>query len=141
MKWTVLIAALALTGCATTLSTEKAASLRTEVSQMGTSDICVMLHGRTGHTPSEATANINQIMVDELVSRDAITADEYATASQHKIQMGMGECGLLIAFGRPDDINRTVIQGAPISKQYVYRAIYSATYVYTEGGKITAWQD
>ena len=54
------------------------------------------------------------------------------------LRIGMSECDLFASLGSPDQQNRTVTARS-INIQYVYRS--SRTYVYTENGQVTSWQD
>lgn len=53
------------------------------------------------------------------------------------IRIGMSECSLYASWGDPKDINSSVGRWG-VHKQHVYGG---RQYVYTENGRITAWQD
>ena len=79
----------------------------------------------------------------ELKRRDELTEDEWSSAEEEEIFIGMSELGLVCSWGYPSiygDINESNY-GDGIERQWVYRAgSYSdATYVYTKGGAISAW--
>ncbi|HOB44476.1 MAG TPA: hypothetical protein PKH75_15135 [Bacillota bacterium] len=58
-----------------------------------------------------------------------------------KIMLGMNEEEVILAWGKPNDINRSVYTSG-VHEQWVYRkGSYSAYYVYLENGKLTAMQD
>ena len=63
-------------------------------------------------------------------------AKREATIKAGKITLGMPKSEVLRAWGRPDDINRTVGDYGT-SEQWVY----GYQYVYFEGDTVTAWQD
>ncbi len=55
-----------------------------------------------------------------------------------EIRMGMSECELYASWGHPNSQNRTVGSWG-VHIQHVYRDFRS--YVYTENGRVTSWQD
>lgn len=68
---------------------------------------------------------------------------EYSAIVDQKIVIGMSEEGLLLSWGEPDEINRTV-DSYHTNKQYVYKLSKlqsKYTYVYVEDGKVISWQD
>lgn len=54
-----------------------------------------------------------------------------------KIKLGMSECELYASWGIPEEKNQSVGQWG-INVQHVYG---NGTYVYTENGKVTSWQN
>ena len=61
-------------------------------------------------------------------------ADREATIRAGKIMIGMTKSEVLRAWGKPDDINRTVGEGYGTSEQWVY----GHQYVYIDNGVVTA---
>lgn len=61
---------------------------------------------------------------------------EYEAIKNKQVQPGMSEDALLLTFGVPDRVNRTVTQNR-LMKQY----IYNHRYVYVENGIVTTVQD
>lgn len=60
-----------------------------------------------------------------------------ARVRAEKIRIGDSECHLFAAWGLPNNSNRTVTRSG-VSTQHVYGR---GNYVYTDNGRITAWQD
>jgi hypothetical protein len=58
--------------------------------------------------------------------------------SKRQVRIGSNECTLLAALGEPVTVNRTVTRNA-VSKQFVFGD--DRIYVYTENGRVRAWQD
>lgn len=57
-----------------------------------------------------------------------------------KIRIGMTKKQVLLSWGQPRDVNRTV--GAwGVHEQWVYGSIYAGNYLYFEDGVLTSWQD
>jgi hypothetical protein len=78
----------------------------------------------------------------ELISRKAISENEWKLVDTRKVGIGMGEVALFCAWGQPSTVNESVsAQGT--RRQWVYRACDAckAQYVYTVNGKVTAMQD
>lgn len=87
--------------------------------------LCALFR-RTGTTESEA----------ELYRRKAFTPLEMSLIVKGSVNIGMSEAAMLCSLGPADDRNRTVtISGERI------QWIYGRRYIYTDNGKITAWQD
>lgn len=62
---------------------------------------------------------------------------EYEQVALNKqVTLGMPESLLLLSWGKPQDINTTVVPNK-VHKQYVYG---SGVYVYTDNGIISSWQ-
>lgn len=59
----------------------------------------------------------------------------WETICTSKIMIGMTEEDLILSWGRPEKINKTVVSGI-VSEQYVY----NNQYVYVENGKVTSFQ-
>lgn len=82
-------------------------------------------------------------MRTELVSRGAVTLDEWDLVEKGAIRIGMSQCALYASWGSPSRQNRSV-SGSAERIQHVYNAGYryiKATYVYTVNGRVTSWQD
>lgn len=80
---------------------------------------------------------------DEITRRNLLTPEEWQLASERKLRRGMSQCAMYVSWGNPDRENRSVGSwGTHI--QHVYHAglrYVSPTYVYTQNGKVTSWQD
>ena len=75
-------------------------------------------------------------LVKKELARRKLKLDDSLIRKGH-IKMGISECQLYASWGMPEDQNRTV-GGWGVHIQYVYG---SGTYVYTENGRVTSWQD
>jgi len=63
------------------------------------------------------------------------------TIAKRQIRIGFSEEQAIAAWGRPDDINRTVGQWGS-HEQWVYeRGDYEMQYLYFENGVLTSFQD
>jgi hypothetical protein len=60
-----------------------------------------------------------------------------ALVTKGLIKIGSSECQLYASWGLPEDQNRTV-GGWGVHIQHIYG---NGTYVYTENGRVTSWQD
>lgn len=79
--------------------------------------------------------NMRDLLKEQIMDRH-LTVSEY-TASKKAVRIGSTECDLAAGYGLPKYKNRSVGSwGTHI--QWVY---YGNTYVYTENGKVTSWQD
>ena len=78
----------------------------------------------------------------EIRRRGLLSEKEWQAAAQGAVFLGMSTCGLYASLGRPHHENKTVTASTD-RIQHVYRGIYSVrgTYVYTDRGKVTAWQN
>ncbi len=61
---------------------------------------------------------------------------DIASVKKGTIKIGMSECSMLAAWGEPESSNRSVGRWG-VHTQHVYHS----TYIYTENGIITSWQD
>ena len=77
-----------------------------------------------------------QEAVDALIRRRIFTGAEIAQIISRQITIGMRERAMLCAMGAPTRVNRTV---TAISEDKQH--IYGSTYIYTENGVVTAFQD
>jgi len=79
----------------------------------------------------------------EIERRKLLSQDDWDTVAQRKIKRGMSQCAMYASWGRPDRENRSVGSwGTHI--QHIFNSGYTyikPTYVYTENGKVTSWQD
>lgn len=82
----------------------------------------------------------NELMFKEAKMRQLITDDEIRLIRKKRIKLGMSETALLISWGYPRRINRSV-GSYGVHKQYVYGSSSNRTYVYVENGKVKSWQD
>ena len=78
---------------------------------------------------------ITKLVKRELVRRKFKLED--SLVRKRSIKIGISECQLYASWGMPEDQNRTV-GGWGVHIQHVYG---SGTYVYTENGRVTSWQD
>jgi hypothetical protein len=76
-----------------------------------------------------------KIVKKELVCRK-LKLDDSLVRKEH-VNMGISECQLFASWGLPSDQNRSVGSWG-VHTQHIY---YSGTYVYTENGRVTSWQD
>ena len=61
-------------------------------------------------------------------------------AKQNEIYIGMSQCGLYVSWGNPSD-EHTSVNKYTKRIQHVYGTnINNISYVYTENGKVTSWQ-
>ena len=74
----------------------------------------------------------------EAVKRELLTAEDADLTREGRLRIGMFACGLIAAWGFPDDVNRTV-RARYTRRQYVCRE--PRRYAYTRDGYITPWQD
>jgi hypothetical protein len=85
----------------------------------------------------------NELMFDEARSRGLLKDYEIYLIKEKKIMTGMSETALILSWGYPTKINRSV-GSYGVHKQFVYRGYsrYSpSTYVYVKNGKVSGWQD
>jgi hypothetical protein len=73
----------------------------------------------------------------ELKKRGAISDRDYKDIRAHRIRTGMKEHIAICSWGPYEDINSTTMRGYQ-SRQIV---IDLGTYIYTENGRVYAWQD
>lgn len=76
----------------------------------------------------------------KLVKKEAVRRKlkfDDSLVDQGRIKMGISECQLYASFGLPEDQNRTVGRWG-VHIQHIYGG---GTYVYTENGRVTSWQD
>lgn len=76
----------------------------------------------------------------ELKRREAFTEQEWAWIDAKQLGMGMSVEAMYASWGTPSHQNSTVTR-AGRHVQHVYGGGAHATYVYTENGRITSWQD
>ncbi|MEW6303806.1 MAG: hypothetical protein AB1705_10070 [Verrucomicrobiota bacterium] len=86
----------------------------------------------------DATAQLEKILLEK-----GLPATDLKLAQQNRIGVGMTQNGLYAAWGRANVEKRLVDrQGVRIRHSYGYSDhLNRPTYVYTEDGIITAWQD
>lgn len=79
----------------------------------------------------------------EMERRSLLSEHEKQLVFKKQIQRGMGLCALYASWGKPDRENRSVGSWG-VHIQHVYNAglrYIRPTYVYTENGRVTSWQD
>lgn len=80
---------------------------------------------------------------EEMTRRELLTGNDVSLVQNKQIQRGMSQCALYASWGKPDKENRTVFAGG-IHIQHIYNTGYrniKRSYVYTENGRVTSWQD
>jgi hypothetical protein len=77
-----------------------------------------------------------EIASAEALRRKLFVAGDVERIKRTSVGIGMTEDALLCALGTPDKVNRTVNAGGT-HKQYVYGGVL----VYTDNGKVIAFQD
>jgi len=79
---------------------------------------------------------------EELERRNALTADEWSLVEQGKIAIDMSPLAVTCAWGKPDDVNRTVT-AAGVHEQWVFceTRCSDASYVYFESGRVVSIQN
>lgn len=128
---TAALVAAALSGCA--MSPEYMAA-------SSEADVC---HRYGVFTRNPMFSELTRQYQEEMDRRNLLTPSEKALVEKEHIQRGMGLCALYASWGKPDRENRSVgAWGTHI--QHVYHAglrHIKPTYVYTENGFVTSWQD
>lgn len=79
----------------------------------------------------------------EMERRNLLSPHEKELVAKKQIQIGMSLCALYASWGTPDRQNRSVGSWG-VRIQHVYNAglrYIRPTYVYTENGYVTSWQD
>ena len=121
--------------------TEKENRFRAEVPNrlkaMSKDEVCLAYGNalRKGEIDGVALPDIAKLVKKELARRKLKLDDSLARKGQIKI--GISECQLYASWGMSKDQNRTVGDWG-VHIQNVYG---SGTYVYTENGRVTSWQD
>lgn len=79
----------------------------------------------------------------EMERRNLLTQTEKDLVAKKQIQLGISLCALYASWGKPDHENRSVGSwGTHIQHVYNSGLRYTRpTYVYTENGHVTSWQD
>ncbi len=82
------------------------------------------------------------LIEDEAADRGLFTHEDMYLIKLGEIGVGMSEKALLVVWGKPRKINRTV-GSYGTHKQYIYKKFASPErrYVYVKNGKVTGWQD
>lgn len=84
----------------------------------------------------EYRAHKTKQAIDILRSRSVFTDEEISLIKEQQIRIGMSERALLCSWGNPRKVNRSVGSWGE-HKQFVYRS----SYVYTQNGRVTSYQD
>ena len=131
MKATLALITLTLvSGCASVATPQRA-------QQLDDKRLCELAYdlprgGIYGH-------RLNPIVKEEINRRALMTENEWRLAENQQIQRGMSECALLVSWGIPSKVNRSV--GAwGVHSQYVYRGYRTSGYAYVENGRVSGWQ-
>ena len=115
-------------------SSEKS-SMTTRAKQMNDWDRCV----EVGRVLRQVNATPRQqYWADAVIAAAQVPANDHGYIRERRVRIGMTECAVFAALGKPDTANSTHrAQGR--STQLVYRE--KRMYVYTEGGVVQSWQD
>lgn len=73
-----------------------------------------------------------------VIKQAQVPAQDIGYIRERRLRIGMDECSVVAALGKPTALNRTNTAGGR-SDQMVYRA--RGMYVYTENGRVRAWQE
>jgi hypothetical protein len=68
------------------------------------------------------------------------TLEEAEAIAARTVSIGMREDAVLCAFGPPDDVNRSVFEAGGSTHEHK-QWVYGRTYIYTENGRVSSWQD
>lgn len=123
----VIPAAVLLAACATPLP------------QMPEARLCQ----HYGNNRQSNTAMVSSIRA-EVISRQLLTTAEIAAVERGQLQIGMSTCAMYSVLGSPHVENRTTTAGGTsIQHGFVdsYVNIGKRRFVYTQDGRVTAWQD
>lgn len=86
---------------------------------------------------SPEAINELETLVDQ---KSPFTAQELIHIKTRQIFIGMSKLAMYASWGNPSSENRTV-NAYGESIQHIYGTGYKHTYVYTDNGEITSWQD
>lgn len=92
--------------------------------------------GKIYRNTKNQESDVFKNMETEINKRGLIKQEHLKWVFDKTLNLGANECVIYAALGLPDGINRSVSAGS-IHKQYVY----GRTYIYTEDGIVTSWQD
>lgn len=98
-----------------------------------------MIYTMGGYAQASISSEAVVQLENELLRR-GISEDELALMRDGRIRVGMSVAGLYGAWGRPTEENRTVSQYG-VHIQHVYESGHRRSYVYTDDGVVTSWQD
>jgi hypothetical protein len=86
--------------------------------------------------------DLQKLLVEEAGRRGVLSDLDLRRIRRRAIGIGMSEKAMIVLLGEPADVNATTT-AAGIWKQHVYgeNAIGALKYVYTENGRVAAWQD
>jgi hypothetical protein len=85
---------------------------------------------KNGNTPYSIA------MLERAINEFGVKAGFIDAVSSRHIALGMSQCEVIAAWGRPERANRSVG-----SFGEHYQLVYGDGYVYTENGTVTSWQD
>ncbi len=105
--------------------------------EMEKDDFCVA-YGKSLRDEEISEFNVVPEIVNLVQSeahRRKLTFNDSDTKAE-RVRMGISECQLYAARGAPREANRTVGKWG-VHVQHVY----NGTYIYTENGRVTSWQD
>jgi hypothetical protein len=109
--------------------------------KLGVADFCISLGNalrgeQVDALELDASKDVVSMVKAEAVHRNVLVNSKRVQGRE--IWIGMSECELFASWGPPSKRNRTVGVGGT-HVQNVYES--QGTYVYTENGRVTAWQD
>ncbi|MDT7849938.1 hypothetical protein Q9292_09975 [Methylophilus sp. VKM B-3414] len=81
-------------------------------------------------------SDITNVVYAEIKKRNFPYTPKHPAVLKKHVQIGMSDCELLASWGKPDRINKHVT-ARHIHKQHVYYR----TYVYSDDGFVTSWQE
>lgn len=105
-----------------------------QIAKMDFWDMCVEA-GRIVRTPDEKRVPPR---ADAILGKAGFSARDEAAVRSREVVLGMDECALAAALGKPESMNRSVGSYGR-HDQWVYRR-GSYAYVYTENGKVRSYQ-
>jgi hypothetical protein len=79
-----------------------------------------------------------QYWAEAVIAAADVSVNHHKYIRERRVGIGMSECAVLSALGKPETANSTHTAGGRRT-QLVYRA--NRLYVYTENGVVSAWQD
>lgn len=130
MKHLVALACLALAGCVTVTESN--------VSTLGMMDLCAarIVAMNLGDSGGASMA------LAEIQKRGGFSANELRAIERNQVFVGMSEAAGLCSWGNAFDAVNTTATAGGTTKQYVYSGseFSKARYLYTSGGRVTAFQ-
>lgn len=123
-----LLIAVSLAGCALTPA---------DTSRLSDAQLCD-LNGVLSASP--LLASDAAVTLQEIARRRLVTEEELKLINARTVQIGMSECAMLAAWGKPDTVNDTLTVGRRMVQHVYRRGKFSAQYVYTVNGVVDSIQ-